>query len=197
MKKRCVSFLVFICFLFGSVALADSFSIRNGITFGMTEEEVRAIEGDLEFRVMSSDEYNGDFSQFDVALNAKIEMLGCNTELFYCFDNDALTQIGMFLRDSNKTHSDTIYTALTEKYGNYSKYLQKSSDRSKYAASRVGLLILLGSEGLEWIINDETGIISICQILDWDNDTQIYYHFTPNDVLQEERNAVDELKNGI
>ena len=200
MIKRisCFIMAIMISLLLSSTTLAESFSIRNGISFGMSVEEVKAKESDLNFEELSEEDYNRGFYPYEITLNAKITMLGNNnTELFYSFNNDALEQIGMFLRGSKKADVDTLFKALTEKYGQYTKHITNYKDASEYASNRVGDIVVLGGEALEWIINDEKGIISICLILDYYNQSQIYYRLTPNSVLQKDRDRIDELKNGI
>lgn len=116
--KRIITILLLIC-LFCSIGCAkkpEEFSIRNGIKFGMTPEEVIAIEGE------ESKTGERIFSDGYAIIYYKDVMMGADTEITYSFDNGGLDFILYDIDDKiHPDHCEANYNAinetLREKYG--------------------------------------------------------------------------------
>ena len=86
MKKVLCIVLILVCALWLVSATAEEFTIRNGIRFGMTKEQVFAIESDLDFEELKQYESitrycaDGTFEGYEEG------------RVFYVFDDNALVQ---------------------------------------------------------------------------------------------------------
>lgn len=169
MKRITVFFIVFVLLICNIVsALADGFSVRNGISFGMSQDEVKKIEekngltGDWNgYTVSKSGGYGGDtvivyhpdslagFSGFDFRDGDSI-----SPEIRYCFVNDSLFRIiyewySFCSTDKDKDTAaqyDTLNASLKEKYdllsenkNNEIKYVDFGQKYTSY---------------LQWVIDD-------------------------------------------
>lgn len=124
--KKSLAFLIALVLMFSSVsAFAEEFSIRKGITFGMTVEEVNAVEGvTLHY---DDDGIEGTIDGYDTYF-ANGELAGYSCSFYYLFDqtDNKLSSIVYSLYewcDSKQEHSDfyseqiaDLDTILTEKY---------------------------------------------------------------------------------
>lgn len=116
--KRIITILLLIC-LFCSTGCAkkpEEFSIRNGIKFGMTPEEVIAIEGEEN----KTDETI--FSDGGAIIYYKDVMMGADTDITFMFDDDGLNFIlydinDKYLQSSCESNYNAINETLREKYG--------------------------------------------------------------------------------
>lgn len=94
----------------------EEFAIRNGIKFGMTPEEVIAIEGEEN----KTDETI--FSDGGAIIYYKDVMMGADTEITYSFDNGGLDFIlydidDKYFQSSCEANYNSINETLREKYG--------------------------------------------------------------------------------
>ncbi len=105
-----LSLMIFVCF--SCSASAEAFTIHNGTTFGMTEEEVFALEKEHGFSREDSDTYGP---------NVKGKVAGFeDSTVYYGFNSDGkLVSVTYNIgQDSNTSRYNTIYDGLQSKYGN-------------------------------------------------------------------------------
>lgn len=140
MKKVLCIAVILVCVLLLASAAAEEFTIRNGIRFGMTKEQVFAIESDLTFEELNQYETitrycaDGTFEGYE------------NGRVFYVFDDNALVQVVFHFESSddidylcscfetreqmlNERYGSTDYTSATgrkmegRELGHYHRYL--------------------------------------------------------------------------
>ena len=141
--KKTLIMIVVLCMLFSQICVtcyahAETFSVRNGISFGMNQDEVKAIEekngvtGNLNgFSVKGPGEYGGDaileynpdslagFSAFDFRDGHKK-----SPRIHYCFNDDSLFRIvyewhsfcSTEMDKDTAAQYDTLNASMAEKY---------------------------------------------------------------------------------
>lgn len=104
--------MILVLALLGCAALAEAqtFSIRNGVAWGMTQAEVLAAEGNPKHELE-----NGQNGQVKLELE-DLQTPGGEADLDYLFAGDALVAI-KYEFDAEETAPDAITGALDAKYG--------------------------------------------------------------------------------
>lgn len=141
--KRIISISFTLILILGSAAIcfADSFSIRNGIAFGLTKEEVISIE-----KNNGLNEYEKNDSKYDPILYPGYDVIKYtvssiggikaglpNGQIVYCFNSSGeldviIYEYGMILNPDHNESYTSIRDALFSKYGdplteNENKYI--------------------------------------------------------------------------
>lgn len=172
-SKRFFIVAIIISILVCPMASAETFSIRNGITFGMTKEEVKKAEN----MKVSIDGKNSYFMSYQ-----KVEIAGIkNSTLEYLFEKNKLIGINMLLNtDAAKLTLEKEYRALSsslkDKYGKPLGYKNgKTADlTSSYLSAQITTAdldkLLGGKLGYkisyeEWLIPIQDGKVKIEHVL--------------------------------
>lgn len=128
MKKTISFFLAitlhFLCLL--GTAFADDFSVRNGIQFGMSVDEVKQLEKDNgmpDYNLYLEDNY-GIYTYFCLGYDTSLAGID-GSRLIYCFDNktnrlkEIKYELGSRYKDSEKAMSiyKTVTETMIQKYG--------------------------------------------------------------------------------
>lgn len=123
MKKVVTFILVLVVFVFGSAyaettIIDEAFSIRNGISFGMSIEEIQKIEEANQNVMLSSAELDGYtkelFTRYNAGCNTRMAGEGC-VLLYRIDETDGLAEL-KYIFSSEETHN-AVKKSLTEKYG--------------------------------------------------------------------------------
>ncbi len=130
MKKIVAGILAFMLVLLSSIALAEKdepvFEIHNGVQFGMTKEEVIALEAAAGVVLEKTNPNSG----YD-GLSAETTIAGCkNTILVYSFAYNRLVQAGYCFLTFDMFN--TLENALIKKYGetDYNYITRKRYDKT-------------------------------------------------------------------
>lgn len=121
--KRCIALVVLACVLFVSTGIAEDsekFVLRNGITWGMSPEEVAMAEG----KELSEYLAVGDNMYYSI----EAEICGAKSLVVYYFDNQKLFAYSYSVIDTSMEKSvihDYIDASLKYKYG-VPKYFSNS-----------------------------------------------------------------------
>ena len=153
--KRIITILLLIC-LFCSTGCAkkpEEFSIRNGIKFGMTPEEVIAIEGEEnKIDEMVFNDYR------DVVY--KDAVMGVDTEITFAFDSTGLNSIMYDIDDKiHPSRCEEVYSAINE------------SLREKYGKEAINVIEVDKS-------NNAEDLIMIWRVPQKDKDVEILHMIT-------------------
>ena len=103
MKKIISCFLIFL-FFFSSSALADDFTLHNGVKFGMSAETVLNTERSKGFRMDSSIYGEGQIAGFDGAVR-------------YEYTDDKVTKCAYFYYTASPSSYSKLSEGLAKKYG--------------------------------------------------------------------------------
>lgn len=146
MVKRMVSFVFFLGIVLGiSAACAESdiseFVFRDGIKFGMTMQEVCALEEAEPF-----------YATNEVIIYDDVKAAGKAAEIYYLFENDSLNQIGIFFTESHTNENlyirdfDAVDDSLCEKYGEPTRDSEQfwSANTYKNDPDRWGFAVSIG-----------------------------------------------------
>ncbi len=172
MKKTVSVFLVltiFIVCIIGS-AIAEDFSVRNGIKFGMSKKEVNSIEKSIGSIKL------GAFGEFPDILEYEGSVAGEESIIQYCFSENGLTLINYDIgkgsaekKNISPSREDMFYSlkdTLTKKYGE-----PVSSDNTIIPDSLNGDLLRLHRKTAafdknEWLVEYDNYFVIILETID-------------------------------
>lgn len=193
--KRVLLVTIILSILLSPGALAETFSIRNGITFGMTKEQVKKIET----MKVSSEWTDGTYLSYKNITISGIK----NSILEYHFENKKLINFTMLFNDNatKATHEKdykTLNAALKDKYGKPLGYANGKTAElvSGYLDAQISIALLdkmLGGKLQykvtydEWLIPTDDGKVKIEHVLFTSNEKKenshhLYYTFFSNQV---------------
>ena len=181
--KKCLSILLCLflllngCAVFAEQAEANEFIFRDGVRWGMSEEEVIALEGEEKNRNVESG--------FSALLYDNIEVSKYQGMLGYAFLKDQLVFSAYGIEDADKEMFDYLKTALEAVYG---------GETEEYAEEIIPALNLLtgksfNTEDIRRLPFDEwkaAGDTRICLILDGDLLMVLYVSPDFSDLLHPE-----------
>ncbi|MDO4867190.1 MAG: hypothetical protein Q4C10_11615 [Clostridia bacterium] len=111
MKKLITLLLVLALMGCAALAEAQAFSFRNGVAWGMTQDEVLAAEGNPNYEAFDA----GDGSMTGIEID-DVTAAGVEAELMYNFMNGSLVMCG-YEFDADDVTIDALAEQLTGKYG--------------------------------------------------------------------------------
>lgn len=173
----------------------EKFEIRNGITFGLTVEQVKEIEGE-----------EGVYS--DGVLEFEREIAGQpNTTVYYYFENEMLVEVKYSFdkRYVNQYFYDDILVFLTSKYGDYD-YSNATMTRCPYTTTHAMISIFNTQEFYrthdyrEWVLLDgQEGVlidwVHIGDNVDWPSLVHFYLSYrliSTDDIVQKTTEIVHQ-----
>ena len=121
--KRCIALVILACVLFVSIGIAEDsekFVFRNGITWGMSLEDVLRTEG---FENPEMFPIRKHFSSF-----SEVKVSGMDTSLVYVFDDNSLYACMYAIIDESINSEfafSRLYMSLSSKYGTPISYDKK------------------------------------------------------------------------
>ena len=191
--KKLISMLVVMLFLVSSLsALADTFTIHSGVSFGITEKEVGDLEKsngfNLETKYIGEWMYGlpkGMYSFIDSAIERRFggaeqkcvngSIAGFdNSSIMYFFDDDILySAIYHFGNTKDSTRYPTLLKALSDKYGAAVGTSNSFFDFPKpgntaitvyQAFDGLGAFICSVNDMAQWVVPTDDGYINIILI---------------------------------
>ena len=113
--KRIIAAIMLVMFIISGSSFAEEeiFTFRDGVSWGMSNNDVVNIEGTKKYSSYGSDYYGtNNFMSIEYA---NVKAAGEDATLSYNFLNDALVSIIVLFNDNANT--DSVVNALTTKYG--------------------------------------------------------------------------------
>ena len=181
MKKIICTLLIIVCLFCCVSSYADAFSIRNGIKFGMTLDDILKLEQSKVKRIDDGKEW---IEYYPIKI-ANIE--NCLIQYTFRSENNTLSSVFVDLCENKRakhskvsTEYDTLNMALIEKYG--APLGNRNGDTSIYASSHLKLLSMniavknsyaqMDYKYDEWlfVVDDETAVIKIDHLYQYTKD---------------------------
>lgn len=120
--KKIICILLAMVILYSNTALADNFTIHNGVSFGMTVDEVKATEsnGGLQFQEVTK--WNNFFDNDIFRLESEYTTVAGRDEsqVAYLFDTNGRMNAVLYIADDwfkDSFNNDGVIEALEGKYG--------------------------------------------------------------------------------